>query len=225
MERTRKQWHRYFVEEISSILNESIDNRDNVFVECGVKQGSSSVRMGKRLNIPGYLFDTWHGFPNFSELDVNSDHARKKMRQRVKNGSNTYDDCVAALKKHGIYDKCYMFRGDILKTVPDIINNVDHMDGHFNIVMMHIDTDLYEPAKMSLGSFWDYVVDGGVVVFHDYGDKKWRGIKVVVDELVDSCDDLHFHVFDSEKLSFACIVKGSCGYSKDIFDRIVNLDR
>ena len=58
MKRTKKQWHRYFIEEISSIISKRVDKNNDVFVECGVKQGSSSVRMGKRLDIKGFLFDT-----------------------------------------------------------------------------------------------------------------------------------------------------------------------
>jgi len=222
MKKTRKQWHRYFVEEISLLISENVDE-DSVFVECGVKQGSSSVRMGQRLGIKGYLFDTWHGFPNFSRLDYNSDRDKGKMQRRVDTADDTYDACEIALKKHGV--ECEMVRGDILETVPKFTEDLNYSHVSFNIAMMHIDTDLYEPAKMSLGSFWGNVVEGGVVVFHDYGDRKWRGIKVVVDELVESDDDLYFYVFDKNKLSAACLVKGRSEKSEDIFKHIVDLDR
>ena len=89
MERTKKQWHRYFVEEISSIVSKNVSKDDDVFIECGVKQGSSSVRMGTRLSVRGYLFDTWHGFPNFSDVDVDSKRARDYMNHRIKNSSDT----------------------------------------------------------------------------------------------------------------------------------------
>jgi hypothetical protein len=220
MERTKKQWHRYFVEEIAKIISDTTDNND-VFVECGVKQGSSSVRMGKNLNIDGHLFDTWHGFPNFSDLDVHHDKDRRQMENRIKNSSDTFDDCVNALKKHGLFDSCNMVRGDILKTVPSFVSNLTD----FSIAMMHIDTDLYDPAKISLESFWGYVKEGGVVYFHDYGDKKWRGIKKVVDDLIErDSANLFFHVFDDQKLFSACIVKGTNEISKEIFNKIVSLD-
>lgn len=220
MERTKKQWHRYFVEEIAKIVSEYVDKDNNVFVECGVKQGSSSVRMGNHLKVNGYLFDTWHGFPSFSDMDVNSEHSRKKMRQRVKKGSDTYQDCITNLTKNGRIDLCTMIRGDILKTVPKFVEDLEN----FSIAMMHIDTDLYEPAKISLESFWPNVKDSGVVFFHDYGDKKWRGIKKVVDILVENEEDLYFHVFDQHKLFSALIVKGKNEVSEDIFNNIVSLD-
>lgn len=221
MERTKKQWHRYFVEEISNIVLKNTDKELDVFVECGVKQGSSSVRMGARLGINGFLFDTWHGFPNFSDMDVNSDHSRKRMRQRVKTGSDTYSECICNLKNNDVFDLCKMIRGDILKTVPEFVKELKD----FSIAMMHIDTDLYEPAKISLGSFWPYVKEGGVVYFHDYGDKKWKGIKKVVDDLVDNDDDLLFHVFDKNKLFSAVVIKSSSILSASILHSIVKLDK
>ncbi len=220
IERTKKQWHRYFVEEIAKIVSEYIDKDSDVFVECGVKQGSSSVRMGNHLKVNGYLFDTWHGFPSFSDMDVSSDKSKRRMEQRIKNGSNTYQDCITNLTKNSRIDLYAMIRGDILKTVPEFVKDLKD----FNIVMMHIDTDLYEPAKISLKSFWPYMKEGGVVYFHDYGDKKWRGIKKVVDKLVESDKDLYFYIFDIEKLFSAFIVKGKDKVSKNIFNNIVNLD-
>ena len=222
MERTKKQWHRYFVEEISTIVSEYVDKDSDVFVECGVKQGSSSVRIGTRLGVAGYLFDTWHGFPNFSDLDVYHDKDRKQMETRIKNSNSTYSDCINALKKHGLFEICSMVKGDILKTVPSFM---EHIAENFSIAMMHIDTDLYEPAKVSLESFWPYVKEGGVVYFHDYGDEKWRGIRKVVDDLVSIDNDLYFYQFDNNKLFSACIVKGKNKVSEDIFNSIVSLDK
>jgi len=221
MIKTKKQWHRYFVEEISNIVADHIDKDIDVFVECGVKQGSSSVRMGTRLGVIGYLFDTWHGFPNFSDIDVYHDKDRRQMENRIKKSSDTFDDCVAALKKNSIYDLCSLYMGDILMTVPKFVKDTTEL----SIAMMHIDTDLYEPAKISLESFWLFVKEGGVVYFHDYGDKKWRGIKKVVDTLVESDDDLLFHVFDTNKLFSSCIVKGKNKVSKDVFNSIISLDQ
>ena len=223
MEKTKKQWHRYFVEEISSIVADHIDKDRDSFVECGVKQGSSSVRMGTRLGVMGYLFDTWHGFPNFSDLDVYHDKDRRQMENRIKSNSDTWKDCIDNLSKNGVFEICSLVRGDILKTVPAFVENIEVKD--FSIAMMHIDTDIYEPAKISLESFWPYIKDGGVIYFHDYGDKKWRGIKKVVDDLVEADENLYFHVFDENKLFSACVVRGKDLFSENIYNSIVSLDK
>jgi len=223
MVRTKKQWHRYFIKEISMIVSKYVDKNKDFFVECGVKQGSSSVIMASNLNIDGYLFDTWQGFPHFTDidLDLGINKAKDSMEYRIRVAKNTYKECVDNLTSHGVIDLCQMMQGDILKIVPKFIENLED----FNISMMHIDTDLYEPAKVSLESFWPYVKESGVVYFHDYEDKKWRGIKKVVDKLVEIDKNLYFHIFDANKLFSACVVKGKSNASEDIFNNIVSFDR
>ena len=161
MERTKKQWHRYFIEEIATIVSKYVNKDSDVFVECGVKQGSSSVRMGNRLGVKGYLFDTWHGFPNFSDLDVYHDKDRRQMETRIKRSSDTYQDCINNLAKNGELELYTMIKGDILETVPEFMKDIRKL----SIIMMHIDTDLYEPAKVSLKSFWPFIKESGLFIF------------------------------------------------------------
>ena len=63
-----------------------------------------------------------------------------------------------------------------------------------------------------------------LLIKSNWKEKKWRGIKKVVDNLVDVDSDLCFHVFDRNKLFSACIVRGRTNLSKNIFDKIVSLD-
>ena len=142
------------------------------------------------------------------------------MENRIKRSSDTYQDCINNLAKNGSLKSYILIRGDILKTVPKFVDDIED----FNIAMIHIDTDLYEPAKISLESFWPYVKESGVVYFHDYGDKKWRGIKKVVDDLVEKEEYLYFHIFDKNKLFSACIIKGKSVISKNIYNSIISLD-
>jgi hypothetical protein len=96
-----------------------------------------------------------------------------------------------------------MIKGDICITVP---NFVDAHRDDFKISMLHIDTDLYEPANMSFDRLWEFVSPGGVVFFHDYGDKKWPGIQLIVDRFASRCQDsFSIHVFSDDKLH-ACII-------------------
>lgn len=55
--------------------------------------------------------------------------------------------------------------GDIIQTVPKYC-----MDNpHLKIALLHIDTDIYEPAVAILENLYDRIVRGGIVVFDDYG--------------------------------------------------------
>lgn len=174
---TPKQIHRMTLTNISKQL--ALEFSDGIFVECGVKQGTSSVIMAKNLKLPGVLFDTWTGFPHFSEEDVYGKGRRKKLIKRVKDKESTYEDCVNALKKHKVYSMCKMVRGDILKTVPTFFEKTDKP-----VVLLHVDTDLFEPAKTSLDTIWKFISVNGMVVVHDYGDPKWPGITKCVDEFI-----------------------------------------
>ncbi len=196
---TPKQWHRYLIKKSAEYLyNNSINGN---FVECGVKQGSSSVIMARELKTKGYLFDTWHGFPHFHDVDVTHDRRKRQLEGRVNTGRDTFQECIDNLMNNGMMENCTMIRGDICKTVSSFIEN-----NKLNINMLHIDTDLYEPAKVSLDLFLPMIVEGGIIYFHDYGDGHWPGIRKIVDELID--DGISIHIFDRKKLFSAFAVKG-----------------
>lgn len=202
---TPKQWHRHLIKKSAEYLyNNSIDGN---FVECGVKQGSSSVIMARELKTKGYLFDTWKGFPHFHDIDITSEKRIRQLNKRVKTGKDTYNACINNLNDNNILDKCTMIRGDICNTIPSFIKN-----NKLEINMLHIDTDLYEPAKISLESFFPMVVEGGIIYFHDYGDKHWPGIRKIVDELRD--DGVVIHIFDIDNLFSAFVVKDTLDVSE-----------
>jgi len=195
---TPKQWHRYYLRKTAEFIRDK--EIEGCFVECGVKQGSSSVIMAQVLDRDGYLFDTWHGFPHFSDIDASSDSKKRKLKNRVKTGKNTYKECIDNLTKNNVMSKCKMIKGDICITVPNFAKaNTD-----MRISLLHIDTDLYDPANISMIELWDCVVEGGAVFFHDYGDKKWPGIKKIVDRYT-SQYNYPIYVFDFSKLS-ACVI-------------------
>lgn len=200
--KTTKQWHRHYLREISIAVKNN--NIRGSFIECGVKQGTSSVIMAKALERNGILFDTWAGFPGFSSQDITNKSSLKRTKKRC-NRPSTKEDCVKNLRENGVFDLCKMVQGDILKTVP-VFNKKN-----ISICMMHVDTDIYEPAKVSLDYFWDIVSDGGVVFVHDYKDKKWVGIQKAVDEFVKKVlgrgEKISLHEYPAERLKSCLIVK------------------
>ena len=42
--------------------------------------------------------------------------------------------------------------------------------------------DLYEPTRAGLEIVWPKVVSGGVMIFHDYDNNCFPGVKVAVDD-------------------------------------------
>jgi len=82
-----------------------------------------------------------------------------------------------ALKKLGNYE---LVRGDILRTLPDYLER----NPQLKVALLHIDTDIYEPAKAGLELLWDRVVRGGLLVLDDYGTE-FGGTKAVDEFLRD----------------------------------------
>ena len=50
---------------------------------------------------------------------------------------------------------------------------------------IHIDVDLYEPTRIACEMLWPKLVDGGLMVFHDYENNAFPGMKVAVDEFLE----------------------------------------
>lgn len=197
---TPKQLHRLAMKKLTQELSAKFS--DGIFVECGVKQGSSSVIMARNLKVPGVLFDTWSGFPHFAKEDVYGPGRKKKLQKRVKTKEDTFNDCVKNLKANGVFESCTMVRGDILKTVPAYFSK----QSNAQVLLLHIDTDLYEPANVAIQTIWNFLMVGGAVMVHDYGDPKWPGIQKCVDEFIKDknveffkCDGFHGAIITKNK--------------------------
>lgn len=66
--------------------------------------------------------------------------------------------------KHKGIQNVELVKGDIKNTLPKYIENRPEM----RIALLHIDTDVYEPAKIGLSLLWDLIVPGGILVLDDY---------------------------------------------------------
>ena len=199
---TEKQWHRFFIGKISAWVAKFAPN-GSCFIECGVKQGTSSAIMAKNLQLKSYLFDTWKGPPHFSSIDAPSEGRKKRIRRRM-NTKSTKHDCVQNLKDNGVYNLCTLIEGDICETLPYFLRRNAPMD----VCMLHIDTDVHAPAKAALELLWPFIIEKGVVFLHDYADDKhWPGIKLLVDEFAANNPDSNLYVFNPDLLKAALITK------------------
>jgi len=169
------QQHRFLIEASARYIR---GITDGCFIECGVKHGSSSVIMAKVLDTQGYLFDTWTGFPHFSEVDVIGDKWKKRLKSRVASDGDISQHCANRLKEWKVDHLCEMIQGDICETVPKFI--AEHPG--LKVAMLHVDTDLYEPAKVALEQFAPFMEETGLIFCHDYNCDRYPGIKRAIDE-------------------------------------------
>lgn len=148
------------------------------FVECGVWNGGSAgtvaVAMRDNKDRHIWLFDSWEGLPQPSQVDVT--YADEKGKAGLCLG---YEDKVKELlfKRLGLQsENVSMVKGWFDATIPP------HKESIGSIALLHLDCDWYESMRFCLEELYDMVVQGGFVVIDDYGH--WQGCKKAVDEFI-----------------------------------------
>jgi hypothetical protein len=149
---------------IKQVLDEGVDGD---MAELGVFRGNSAAvlvhyarKFGRRVS----LFDTFEGFDSRDFVGVDE--------SRVVTFADTSFDEVRDL----VGDEAVRFvPGRFPESIPS-----DMLMSRFCLV--HVDCDLYEPAKAGLKFFYPRLSPGGLLVVHDYANPYWPGIKCAVDE-------------------------------------------
>jgi hypothetical protein len=126
------------------------------FAECGVYQGGTAHFVGQTLQQAGssrpfHLFDTFAGMPE----EANADPSLHRQ-------GDFGDTSLGAVKE---FLRAFPFVEFHPGPIPDLFANV--ADRKFAFV--HVDVDLYLPAKRCCEFFYPRMVPGGVMVFDDYG--------------------------------------------------------
>ena len=137
-------------------------------VECGVFKGASLIRWATFREIlensssRGIIgFDIFGEFPKTGSAEDNG------FIERFENDSGNgipYEELINAFE-HKRFANYEFIKGDILQTIPEYISKHKEL----KIALLHIDVDVYAPTKAILEHLFDHVVEGGVVVFDDYG--------------------------------------------------------
>jgi Macrocin-O-methyltransferase (TylF) len=153
---------------IRQILDEGIEGD---MAELGVYRGNSAAVLAfyaRKYSRRVWLFDTFRGF---DERDIVGDERSKGIE----------------------------FSETSLDYVRDVVGrtNTRFVEGRFpqsipsdayaeRYCLVHIDCDLYEPAKAGLEFFYPRLSPGGLLILHDYANPSWTGIKRAVDEFCGS---------------------------------------
>jgi len=166
-----KQKHRIYLRKAAMFLS----NIDGYFIECGVKYGTSAIILAKELKCQGYLFDTWD---RRESITTNDGDKKRILKIQNKKLSNAKSDCEKAILKNNVQTFCTLIQGDVCKTLPIFLKN----NPQLLFKLIHLDTDLYLSTKIPIFEIWNRLVNKGIIFIHDYGDKKWIGVKKAVDE-------------------------------------------
>lgn len=138
-------------------------------VECGVFKGASLMQwcafreLLENENSRKIIgFDMFGEFPKTK--NPGDDRFRKEWIEETGNEYMTEKELYDSLKFKNI-GNVELIKGDILETIEPYFNK----NPYSKIALLHIDTDIYEPAKKILETLYDRVVTGGVIIADDYG--------------------------------------------------------
>jgi SAM-dependent methyltransferase len=149
---------------IRQILEENIPGE---LAELGVYRGNSAAVLAHYARASGkhlFLFDTFEGFDR-RDL-ISNDEERP-----IEFGQTSLD-----LVKFVVGEDSVTFvQGWFPQSIPSSVK-------HLQFCVVHFDCDLYEPAKAALEFFYPRLSPGGLLIFHDYANPSWDGIKRAVDE-------------------------------------------
>jgi hypothetical protein len=156
-------------------------------VECGVWRGGSMHAVARTLLEAGdtsrelYLFDTFEGMTEPTELDVRRDGKAAADLLAAQDKSTfvwalaSLDDVQAGLAQVAYpEDRLHYVVGKVEHTVPGELPE--------RISILRLDTDWYESTKHELEHAYSRLSPGGVLIIDDYAH--WAGSKKATDEFV-----------------------------------------
>jgi hypothetical protein len=150
-------------------LYKMIVNLPGAVIECGLFKGNSFFRLAhfrdlleSRYSRKLIGFDIFGAFPS-----TNFENDKKYLEAFTESaGENSIElDEINKIMQYKKLENYEFVKGDINKTIPEYCQNNEHL----KIALLHIDTDVYEPAVVILENMYDRVVRGGVIMFDDYG--------------------------------------------------------
>ena len=134
--------------------------------EVGVYQGGSAkliCEAKEKRNF--YLFDTFEGLPDVSDIDT---HFGEKFWEKNQFNNTTENSVKKFLDD---YENIKIVKG----LFPDSARNIQETKFSF----VHLDVDLYKSTIDSLRYFYPRLVDGGIILIHDFHTD---GIKKAIKE-------------------------------------------
>ena len=156
-------------------------------IELGVFKGSSLIQFSE---FRGLLeneharkiigFDVFGNFPGEERVESDKKFV-KEWNEKFKNEFLSKDDIYKSLGRKGI-NNVELVEGNIVETLPEYLKR----NPYTRVALLHIDTDVYEPAKLALEMLFDKMVRGGVIIFDDYATVE--GETIAIEEFLKNRD-------------------------------------
>jgi len=163
-------------------------------VELGCRQGLTTVLIHDVLKYLG-SHKTVHVFDSFEGISEPTDFYGHKYQK----GSfcSGVEELIA---NFGLKPLPVIHKGFFEETLPESLPD--------KICFAHLDSDLYEPIKLSLECVWPKLSPGGIIVIDDYSHVDFPGVQLAVDEFHKGAVSLNMGTGSTEQ---AFIRKETCG--------------
>lgn len=158
-----------FLKSVRALLDED-GVKDGAVAELGVYRGDFAKEINSIFyDRKCYLFDTFDGF-SAADCQMELD---KGLAKENKTGyfANTTEDIV--LSKMQYPEQCRICRG----IFPESADSVED-----NFCFVNLDADLYAPTFAGLEYFYPRMIEGGIILIHDYFSKAFLGARDAVRE-------------------------------------------
>ena len=155
-------------------------NIEGEYAEVGVCTGAFAAEINRVFSDRNlYLFDTFDGFDSRDleiEKSVNSNYTA--LHNWVQDGQSMdfrFASAEKVIKQLPFPQKAIIKQGFFPKTFD--------LDNTHRFSFVNLDTDLYQPIKDGLHIFYPRMVQGGIILVHDYYSMLF-GVTRAVDEFV-----------------------------------------
>lgn len=129
-------------------------------------------------------FDTFAGFPNISEKDINDKRSYNIGDLKVFEGiEDEVKKSVELFDKNrplSHIPKVELVKGNALHSIPKYIEE----NKHLVVSMLYLDFDIYEPTLVALKSFINRMPKGAVLAFDELNAKVFPGETIAVIESI-----------------------------------------
>lgn len=174
-----------------AILLTQLHNKGNI-VEIGVARGDCSKLIIENINenYNVHLFDTFEGLPKSTQEDLIIDDVESSI-------CFSLDYCKNFI---GNKKNVFYYKG----LIEDTYNNLPD-----DIILCHIDCDLYEGMYVSLKNVIPKLKIGGIIIIDDYKNDYFKGVKKAVEKIEEEYNIKinHFNIFCPEHFCQGIYVK------------------
>lgn len=149
--------------------------------ECGVFKGGSLMAIALYLKDNGlgkhvYGLDSFRGFDGSVQKDIELGGAQDREKRVGGFEATSLAHVRAKLVGLRLLDTITLVPGyfaDTLETLPSA-----------NFSFVHLDCDIYDSYKQTLGYFYPRMSPGGIILFDEYNDPPWPGCNLAVDKFL-----------------------------------------